>query len=123
MKRRQFIALVGGAAAWPLAAQAQQLERMRRIGVLVALAEDDSESVARRAAFEQALFDKQLARPINKHNREKEYAALDSWAPISRHHRTMEREGRPRAQIALGVVPSCSASQGRFCAPYGACSA
>jgi putative ABC transport system substrate-binding protein len=55
MRRREFITLIGGAATWPLAARAQQDERMRRIGVLSALAEDDPESVTRRAAFEQAL--------------------------------------------------------------------
>jgi putative ABC transport system substrate-binding protein len=55
MQRRQFIALLGGAVTWPLAARAQQDQRMRRIGVLSALAEDDPESVARRPAFEQAL--------------------------------------------------------------------
>ena len=55
MQRREFITLLGGAAAWPLAAHAQQAERIRRIGVLSALAEDDPESVTRRAAFEQAL--------------------------------------------------------------------
>jgi putative ABC transport system substrate-binding protein len=56
MRRREFISLLGGAAAaWPLSARAQQDQRVRRIGVLSALAEDDPESVARRPAFEQAL--------------------------------------------------------------------
>jgi putative ABC transport system substrate-binding protein len=56
MLRREFITLVGGAAtAWPLAALAQQPERVRRIGVLNSLAEGDPESALRRAAFEQAL--------------------------------------------------------------------
>src|SRR5262249_33831099 len=55
MQRRQFIALIGSAGTWPLAARAQQDQRVRRIGVLSALAEDDPESVARRPAFEQAL--------------------------------------------------------------------
>jgi len=55
MQRRQFVALLGGAVTWPLAARAQQDQRVRRIGVLSALAEDDPESLARRPAFEQAL--------------------------------------------------------------------
>ena len=55
MKRRDFITLLGGTAAWPLAARAQQSQRMRRIGVLMNLASDDTEGQARLAAFHQGL--------------------------------------------------------------------
>jgi putative tryptophan/tyrosine transport system substrate-binding protein len=55
VRRREFIKFLGGVAAWPLAARAQQGERMRRIAVLMNNAEDDPEGQARAAAFRQGL--------------------------------------------------------------------
>ena len=60
MKRREFITLLGGAAAtpamlWPFAARAQQPERMRRIGVLMSYGDNDPEAAARVGAFESGL--------------------------------------------------------------------
>jgi putative ABC transport system substrate-binding protein len=56
MKRREFTTLLGGAAVeWPLAARAQQPDRMRRIGVLLNVAADDPEAPARVGAFSQGL--------------------------------------------------------------------
>ena len=55
MKRREFITLFGSAAAWPLAAGAQQRERARRVGVFMPGVADDSEYQADNAAFLQAL--------------------------------------------------------------------
>src|SRR5262245_23105519 len=55
LERRKFLATLGGAAAWPLAVRAEQPDGMRRIGVLMGLAEDDPEIRARFAAFRQGL--------------------------------------------------------------------
>jgi putative ABC transport system substrate-binding protein len=55
IRRRDFVAGLGGAAMWPVVARAQQSQRMRRIGVLMNLAADDPETVQRMAAFTQGL--------------------------------------------------------------------
>jgi hypothetical protein len=55
VKRREFIAALGGAAAWPVVADAQQSDRMRRVGVLGPRGADDLEAEARIAAFVKEL--------------------------------------------------------------------
>ena len=82
MKRREFITLLGGAATWPLAARAQQLDRMRRMGVLIGLGADDPEAQSRAAALEKGLQD---AGWIKDRNLRIEYRWADSPDALRTH--------------------------------------
>jgi putative ABC transport system substrate-binding protein len=83
IRRREFITLLGGATAWPLAARAQQPERMRRVGILVAAASDDAEFQARVGAFLQGL--QQLGWSIGRNVRIDARGATANASDIRRH--------------------------------------
>ncbi len=65
MRRRDFIPLIGSVATWPLAAHAQQPNRVRRISVLLGIAENDPEAKSRIKAFQQGLRDLGWSEPRN----------------------------------------------------------
>jgi putative tryptophan/tyrosine transport system substrate-binding protein len=83
MRRREFITLLGGAATWPVVARAQQGERVRRVGVLLPAASDDTEFQARVGAFLQGL--QQLGWSIGRNVRIDTRWATANAAEIHRH--------------------------------------
>jgi putative ABC transport system substrate-binding protein len=83
VRRRQFITLLGGAAAWPIAARAQQADRMRHIGVLMPATSDSSAFQAWVGAFQQALA--QLGWTIGRNVRIETRWATGDAADIRRH--------------------------------------
>ena len=104
MRRREFITLLGGAAAaWPLAARAQQTDRARRIGVLVSGVENDPEMQARLAGFRQGLerFGRSVGRNVRVDYR---FAAADA----DRAHALGEEliSLVPDALVALATQPA-----------------
>jgi hypothetical protein len=97
MRRREFITLLGGAAAWPVAARAQQREPMRRIGALMNLAADDLEAPPRVAAFAQGLqdgLDHRLTRP--KHARQCLLIEEQRIRAVGRIARSRHHSSKPR---------------------------
>ena len=93
MKRREFIALIGGiAAAWPLAARAQQGERMRRVGVLAALAESDPGWRRNFAGFIAGLREAGWTEGQNFHLNFAMYQAV-AWTTSERRQQSLLRCG------------------------------
>jgi hypothetical protein len=100
MKRREFITLLGGAAAWPLAARAQQPARIRRIGVLTNLSSDDAEGQARNAAFLQGL--QELGWTVGRNVRiDYRWGAIDA-----------DRSRRHAAELVAAVTAFAGGSNG-----------
>jgi putative ABC transport system substrate-binding protein len=84
MQRREFIGLIGGAAAWPAAATAQQSDRMRRIGLLVTYAETDPEGLPRLAALREGLQQFGWIEGRNIHFEFRRATQLDQMQPLAK---------------------------------------
>ena len=98
MNRREFITLVGGAVAWPFAAHAQRLERMRLIGVLMGYAESDPDAQANLSAFRESL---QKLGWSESHN-----IRIDTRWPIPADLESMQRFAKELVALQLDVILS-----------------
>jgi putative ABC transport system substrate-binding protein len=117
MKRREFITLLGGTAAWPLAARAQQAERMRRIGILLGISENDLEAQSRVAAFRKGLRD--LGWIEGRNVQDYRFAAADLNRVKAYAAELVQLSSRcaPRQQHAgyFGATPGNHLHSNRFC--------
>ena len=111
MKRREFITVLGAATVWPLAARAQQGERMRRIGVLMQTAADEPESQARLAAFLQGLQEAGWA--VGRNMRiEYRWAGADR-ARLGRYARELVALGPDVILAGIGIAPQALHQESR----------
>ena len=101
MKRREFITLLGGAAAWPLAAGAQQPDHVRRIGILLPAAADDLQWQTRVGAFHQGLG--QLGWTIGGNVRIDTRWATSNVANL----RKTSRRNWPRSRVQAVALVKC----------------
>jgi ABC-type uncharacterized transport system substrate-binding protein len=100
--RRDFITLLGGAAAWPVAARGQQGERIRRVGVLLPFIAGDWETEARKSSFEHGL--RQLGWSLGA-NLSIEYRLAGGAADSIRRHAAELVALSPEVLVAAGALP------------------
>ena len=121
MGRREFVALLGGAAAWPLAARAQPGERMRRVGIVTSVLETDADAQARYAVLRQAL--QQLGWTEERNIKfDQRFGSAGDSDVVRRHAQELEvqHETTP-VHIAARRRGSCVAARGARAAAGDAC--
>jgi putative tryptophan/tyrosine transport system substrate-binding protein len=100
MRRREFITLLGGAAVFPIAARAQQRERMRRVGIILPASSDDAEYQVRVGAFLQGL--QELGWALGRNVRVDTHWATSNAASIRKHAAELAALA-PDAILAFGA--------------------
>src|SRR5215207_3624656 len=101
MRRREFISLLGGSAAWPLVARAQQPDRMHRISVLMPMIAGDLEAEARKAVLEQSL--QQLGWTVGR-NIQIDYRLAGGTTDLLRQHAAEVVASAPDVIVTVGSV-------------------